>query len=127
MGSITGMFDGAKKNVRNGKDSIRQSVSGSSGQEMATGDELRDNTRAAYGKSWSSDYNTSNFDLPGSSSIPNDITPQNQHHNAGISWDFSKLGTEPDFKGSGISGMLDGTESISDFGGGDDGDLSTNH
>ena len=69
--------------------------------------------------------NTSNFDLPGSSSIPNDITPQNQHHNAGISWDFSKLGTEPDFKGSGIFGNA-GTapKSISDFGGGDDGDFA---
>lgn len=93
MSTITGIFDGAKDKIRQGKTSIRQSISGLGSYELSFGHGVFNNEESTYGKKWSSD-----FDLPGSN-VSNKDYPVNgtagqmNHTEANISWDISQAQT----------------------------------
>ncbi len=90
MGTITGIFDGAKDNIRQGKTSIRRSVSGLGSYEISTGQESFNKEGSVYGKNWSSDLNNSDFDRLGDVYKAEGTIGQDRPANINVSWNFSE-------------------------------------
>jgi len=90
MGSITGIFEGARNNIRQGKTSIRQSVSNLGGYELSVGNDVFNNEKSVYGKKWDSDFNSFSFDVLTETNIVEDTGRQNTPTNSNVSWVISE-------------------------------------
>lgn len=104
MGTITGIFDGAKESIRQGKTNIRQSVSGLGGLEISAGHEPFNKEGSNYGKKWSSDLNDSGFDVL---SDPNKVEGTVVHDGLSdttITWDFPEPQSGLEINGNGNLG-----------------------
>ncbi len=104
MGTITGIFDGAKESIRQGKTNIRQSVSGVGGLEISAGHESFNKEGSNYGKNWSSDLNDSNFDVLVAPNKVEATVGHNVQSDINISWDFPEQQSGLEINGNGHLG-----------------------